>query len=38
VIVPERYDIGPLSVVVAAQSLAERVTQTVAESRAFARH
>jgi myo-inositol-1(or 4)-monophosphatase len=38
VIMPERYDIGPLSVVVAAQSLAERVTQTVAESRAFARH
>ena len=38
VIMPERYDIGPLSVVLAAPSLAEHVAQTVADSRAFTRH
>jgi myo-inositol-1(or 4)-monophosphatase len=38
VIMPERYDIGPLSVVVAAPSLVKIVAQTVADSRAFARH
>jgi myo-inositol-1(or 4)-monophosphatase len=38
VIMPERYDVGPLSVVVAASSLVEIVAQTVTDSRAFARH
>jgi myo-inositol-1(or 4)-monophosphatase len=38
VIMPEHYDIGPLSVVVATPSLAERVARTVADSGAFARH
>jgi len=36
-IMPEQYDIGPISVVVAAPALANAVTRIVADSNAFAR-
>ncbi|MFM8265738.1 MAG: hypothetical protein ACKOAI_06715, partial [Acidimicrobiia bacterium] len=36
-IMPEQYDIGPISVVVAAPALANTVTRIVADSNAFAR-
>ena len=38
VVMPDRYDIGPLSVVLAAPSLVEVISKTVADSRAFTRH